>query len=191
MARKQSQEARVSSLAALLLHVVWGFRYCRGDVEPGGRRAARKPTVVTRGRNLLLYPSRSWKQLRRPGRQVLSGGTPSSQAVPAFREECVQEGQRCPDGTADGLLGSDSDSPTKGEKGSSFPRRRVAELFRRRLCGAVCTRSHAVGAGSPGHLPALAALSLERLPFSRRGSWSSRGLAFPEPHCSVRGRGGM
>lgn len=150
-----------------------------------------KPIVVTRGRNLFLYPSRSWKQLRRPGRQVLSGGTPSSQAVPAFREECVQEGQWCPDGTADGLLGSDSDSPSKGEKGSSFPRRRVAELFRRRLCGAVCTRSHAVGAGSPRHLPALAALSLERLPFSRRGSWSSRGLAFPEPHCSVRGRGGM
>lgn len=131
VARKQSQEARVYSLAALLLHVVWGFRYCRGDVEPGGRRAGRKPTVVTRGRNLLLYPSRSWKQLRRPGRQVLSGGTPSSQAVPAFREECVQEGQRCPDGTADGLLGSDSNSPAKGEKGSSFPRRRVAELFRR------------------------------------------------------------
>lgn len=150
-----------------------------------------KPIVVTRGRNLFLYPSWSWKQLRRPGRQVLSGGTPSSQAVPAFREECVQEGQWCPDGTADGLLGSDSDSPSKGEKGSSFPRRRVAELFRRRLCGAVCTRSHAVGAGSPRHLPALAALSLERLPFSRRGSWSSRGLAFPEPHCSVRGRGGM
>lgn len=93
-----------------------------------------KPIVVTRGRNLFLYPSWSWKQLRRPGRQVLSGGTPSSQAVPAFREECVQEGQQCPDGTADGLLGSDSNSPAKGEKGSSFPRRRVAELFRRWCC---------------------------------------------------------
>lgn len=56
VARKQSQEARVSSLAALLLHVVWGFRYCRGDVEPGGRRTGREADSRHERQKLISLP---------------------------------------------------------------------------------------------------------------------------------------